>query len=739
MAEKLIIEVVLEPQAEKRAFDKVGAKSAQAGAVSAKKFTNGFKASLTTNMSSIAGSFQKSIATLFAVKAGFDIFAGAIKDASAFEQALLEINTILPKTSKLTKVTSQQLKDLSKNFGTSASSQAKSFYQIISAGITDTSQALKLLTSANKLASGGLGSVESSVDVLTDIINVFGGSAKDAIDSLFTTVQLGKTTIPELASSLGFALAPARNLGLSLDDVNASLATLTVNGNSTSENVTQLTSLFSAIAKNSKELGKGFDIAAVKSDGFATVLQRLQTRTKGSSTALFDLLGRKEAVNAFTKLSTNGFQKLNDNISAFEAKAGAAQDAFNVIRKSADFKFKQFNSGIQDLSISVGELLLPAVLTTVRGFNRLTKAIARSFKSEDSVSRLRTLRTELNETAKKINFYRDQLSGSEDVTFANATGNNIKNLGKLRSELAKTLATRKELQLEKNSILALNKTQNEKETRDEIVKNDKIKESASNLARFSEQLGLTKTATLKQNLALDLSAIQEANENKLITDGDYLSRKAVLEATAAEQIKAIEDKRLAENAGFNDSLRRQFQQTDKEAKKSVQNLAKSLKTLAVKGFGDSFKAIGASFASGKSAMDGFADAMKGMFSNLANALGDFYIAKGIALSADPTTPGSGVSLIAAGASLKALSGFLGASSGASGSSGGGSSTGDSGSTGNSGILEAQDIEERQVGTTVNLTVEGTLVQQEELGSYLSDTLSESNQKNGNVILNQRFA
>ena len=96
--------------------------------------------------------------------------------------------------------------------------------------------------------------------------------------------------------------------------------------------------------------------------------------------------------------------------------------------------------------------------------------------------------------------------------------------------------------------------------------------------------------------------------------------------------------------------------------------------------------------------------------------------------------GAGLALIALGGLLKATASTLTESATDTGGGGGGRVGGNTQSF----LPEPEDIE-RQVGSEVNITVEGSLVQQDELGKFISDVISESNEKNGNVIVNPRFA
>jgi len=100
--------------------------------------------------------------------------------------------------------------DQSKAFGSMPTETAKGFYQAISAGASSVEQATEAMTAANKLAIGGVTDIETAVDGLTSSMNAYGGEAgsfTDISDSMFTAVKAGKTTIGELANSIG-AVAP---------------------------------------------------------------------------------------------------------------------------------------------------------------------------------------------------------------------------------------------------------------------------------------------------------------------------------------------------------------------------------------------------------------------------------------------------------------------------------------------------------------------------------------------------
>ena len=95
-----------------------------------------------------------------------------------------------------------------------------------------------------------------AADAITTLLNSYGLSAShagDVSDVLFATVKRGKTTFADLAPSIGMVAATAASAGVSLDDLGASVATMTRNGIRTERAVTALNAVVSTFLKPTKE------------------------------------------------------------------------------------------------------------------------------------------------------------------------------------------------------------------------------------------------------------------------------------------------------------------------------------------------------------------------------------------------------------------------------------------------------------------------------------------------------
>ena len=170
-------------------------------------------------------------AGLGAIVAMFGKVRKGMTDAMGFSKGMAEIGTISETVRNDMAGTTQAVLDLSTAFGQSELKTAKALYQTISAGVTDLNEAMYLLEHASRLAVGGFAEINVVVDFLTGVINAYGKSvyeAEELTDIFFETVRLGKTTIPEMAKQMGAVMPIAANLGVSVKELSAMLATLTL-------------------------------------------------------------------------------------------------------------------------------------------------------------------------------------------------------------------------------------------------------------------------------------------------------------------------------------------------------------------------------------------------------------------------------------------------------------------------------------------------------------------------------
>ncbi len=260
----------------------------------------------------------------------------------------------------------------------------QAIYDATSAGVKY-EDSLKVVAEAEKLAVAGKASLGEAINLLVPTINAYGGSMDEAgkySDVFFTTVKLGKTTIPELSAALGQLAPTAAAVGVPMETIGAALATLTANGIGTSEATTGLKAALSNIIKPSEEakkaaeaLGVGFGVTELKSQGLEGMLQALYKATGGNVTEMARFFGSTEALNAVLSLTSGSSEKFVGNLKAMESATGATEAAYKIMADTLANVNVQLGNSIEALAIKLGQELLPQVTAISKGLTGVFKGL----------------------------------------------------------------------------------------------------------------------------------------------------------------------------------------------------------------------------------------------------------------------------------------------------------------------------------------------------------------------------
>jgi TP901 family phage tail tape measure protein len=300
------------------------------------------------------------------------VVSDGVKSAAALSGSLREVVTLTGETGSQADATFEEFRDgvlgVSKELGIAQDVLVNGLYNALSAGVPR-DNAFTFLEAAGKAAVAGVTDVNTSVDGLTTVINAFGLEASDVgavSDSLFAAVQGGKTTFAELSASL-FNVAPAAAAaGVSFQEINAGIATLTASGTPTSVATTQLRAALTGLQRPSAELDEifqqlGFDNAqlAIESEGLGFALDAVKQASGGSNGQLQKLLGSVEAVAAANVLAGTGAEKFNEELERQANSIGATDKAFDEVDKSRSLERLQIT--FDNIKTTIGTAVLPLV------------------------------------------------------------------------------------------------------------------------------------------------------------------------------------------------------------------------------------------------------------------------------------------------------------------------------------------------------------------------------------------
>jgi len=294
----------------------------------------------------------------------------ALKMAGNFEAGMREVNSMMGLTAEEFQKFSKDALKLSSDVGVSADKISKGLYQAISAGIPK-ENVFEFMEIASKASIAGVTDVETAVDGLTTVINAFKLPMSDTqkvADVLFTTVKGGKTTFAELSRSM-FNVAPiAANLGISIEEVAAALATATKQGVPTSVATTQLRQAMTELLKPGKDLAEviasaGYETGQtmLKELGLHKTLQKLETQAGKSGQSIAEVFGSVEAGGAAMALTGKNVDMAMADLAASMDSAGAATGAYDEINKGLNRQLEIVKTKLMNMGIAIGTRLLPVI------------------------------------------------------------------------------------------------------------------------------------------------------------------------------------------------------------------------------------------------------------------------------------------------------------------------------------------------------------------------------------------
>jgi len=478
-------------------------------------------------------------------------FAGVLRQGLSnsidFGKGIAEINSILPRNEKLTKKSEKAILGLSSTFGLNAQTQAKAFYNIVSAGVEGTTNQLETLRVANEAAVAGLVNIDTSARALVSSVNAYasaGETATSISDKLFQAVKDGQTTFGELADTVGRVAPLANSAGLEFSEMAGTLAFLTKSGINTAQSVTGLRQTLSGIIKptseavaEAKKLGIEFSTAGIKqAGGFAEFLKLIKDRSRGSTDSLAKLFGSVEALNAVLAITNGDFDDFNKVLENNRDSMGSTETAAKELKGTLDFKLSQASQSLQNLTTSFISDMTPAMFKAAEVAADLFGFLA----GDEEPKGLKAAQKELDELiAKKEGFTSGDggilkaiFGGGVAPHIVEQTNRAIEQQTKLVTELQQAKAANGSRNPSANGGLPETvDAENDPKVLQEKAVQAKLLELGQEFAMTQQELAIAKREINGEQRAGDLERIQAFETSKL---------EATINAKELE-IRAIED------------------------------------------------------------------------------------------------------------------------------------------------------------------------------------------------------
>lgn len=287
----------------------------------------------------------------------------AFTGGTAFESAMAKVGTIADTAKVPLESLSSQVMQVSGDMHIGANEIAEAAYQAISAG-QDTGNAVAFAGQASMLATAGFTSTTSAVDILTTALNAYGKGADEAghvSDVLLTTQNLGKTSVDELAGSMGRVIPLAAAYNVSLENLSSGLAIMTANGIATAEASTYTKSMLNELGDTGSTVGKilkqqtGKSFAELNADGksLGDVLQVLYDSVGGDATKFAGLWSSVEAGTGALSLASSGADKFNGVLQQMQVDSGLTQTAYDTMTDTMAYKLDGVKTNAQNLGTAL--------------------------------------------------------------------------------------------------------------------------------------------------------------------------------------------------------------------------------------------------------------------------------------------------------------------------------------------------------------------------------------------------
>jgi len=301
--------------------------------------------------------------------------AGAVYAFMKEEKELALVSTMLSgKDMQWMPAYEQGLSKLSESTGESMANLAKGLYDVLSATVAP-EKAMGVLAAAAKAAIGGATDTATATNAIVAVLNAYKIGAEDVIDvtdKLQMTVNRGVMTYEQFASSIGKAAATSAIAGVSLNELLATVATITRAGLNSDEAMTAVVGVLQTFLKPTeeakklaKELGFELNTATLKAEGLSGVFKKLNGLLAEQLSELFpNIRGLKGVAAAMQDAA--GFAK---DLELITNSSGAAQEAYGKMSETTAHQIAQLRAEFMNLAKDIGKALIPSV-------RELTKSIS---------------------------------------------------------------------------------------------------------------------------------------------------------------------------------------------------------------------------------------------------------------------------------------------------------------------------------------------------------------------------
>src|SRR5699024_2833050 len=299
-----------------------------------------------------------------AVKTGLDYEASMSRVAATSGATGKDLDNLKDKAREMGRTT---------QFSASESAEAMNFMAM--AG-WDAEEMMGGISGVMDLAAASGEDLASVSDIVTDGLAAFGFQAEDSgrvADVLASESSNANTNIGIMGESFKNVAPVAGAMGYSIEDTSVALGLMANAGIKGSKSGTALRNMMTNLAKPTDQMKGAMDelgLSLKDSDGemksFDDIMQDLRGSfadlDEGQKAQYASTLFGKEAMSGALAVINASEEDYNDLAGAIDNSEGAASDMADIVNDNLKGSLKETMSAIQDLGISIYEILQPALM-----------------------------------------------------------------------------------------------------------------------------------------------------------------------------------------------------------------------------------------------------------------------------------------------------------------------------------------------------------------------------------------
>ena len=302
----------------------------------------------------------------------------SVKTAADFESAMSKVSAVSGATGSDLDALSAKAREMGSKTKFSASEAAEAMNYMAMAG-WKTEDMLSGIEGVMNLAAASGEDLATTSDIVTDALTAFGLSASDSghfADVLAAASSNANTNVSMMGETFKYCAPIAGSLGFSVEDTAEAIGLMANAGIKSTQAGTALRTIMTNLSGDVKICGSSIGevtVATTNADGsmrdLSDILADCRTAFSGlteseKASAAESLVG-KNAMSGFLALMNAGEDDVSKLSNAINGCDGAAQDMADTMNDNLEGQLIILKSQLQELAISFGEILLPAVKNIV--------------------------------------------------------------------------------------------------------------------------------------------------------------------------------------------------------------------------------------------------------------------------------------------------------------------------------------------------------------------------------------